>query len=134
MPSTAFNPAVFDPNAPSLGIDFGNYGASVFKGSVPEYSGQLFTPSPEKPGSSFAQTALGIGALAEGLGNIIRGVKGMDPAPPGMATSALSSYFQEKPDSSLERILDRLFMETESKFRRKKDESSETAPEPQPAA
>ena len=135
MPNTAFNSfgsAAFGPGIP--GLDFSEYGSSVFKDSVPGYGGQVFTPSPEKPGSSFAQTALGLGALAEGIGNVVRGIKGMDPAPPGMATSALSNYFQEKPDTSLERILDRLFMETESKFRRKKDEADEASAQPQPAA
>jgi hypothetical protein len=121
FPTNFFNSAAFGPNAPSLGIDFGSYGSSVFKDSVPGYGGQLFTPSPEKPGNSFAQTALGVGALAEGIGNVIRGVKGMDPAPPGMATSALASFFQQQPDTSLEKILDRLLTETESKFRRRED-------------
>jgi hypothetical protein len=122
MPNTAFNSfgsAAFGPGIP--GSDFGGYGSSVFKDSVPGYGDRIFTPSPQKPGNSFAQTAMGIGALAEGIGNVIRGIKGMDPAPPGMATSALSNYFQEKPDTSLERILDRLFMESESKFRRRED-------------
>jgi len=135
MPNTAFNSfgsASFGPGIPRL--DFSEYGSSVFRDSVPGYGGQVFTPSPEKPGGSFAQTALGLGALAEGIGNVIRGVKGMEPAPPGMATSALSNYFQQKPDTSLERILDRLFMETESKFRRKSDESDETPTQSQPAA
>lgn len=113
---------------------FGSYGSSVFKDSVPSYGSQILSPSPAKPGNSFAQTALGIGALAEGLGNVIRGVKGMDPVPPGMATSALASYFQEKPDTSLEQILDRLFTETESKFRRKSGESAETPTQSQPPA
>jgi hypothetical protein len=114
-------------------IDFSQYGGA-FTNPVPSYGERMFTPSPAKPGNSFAQTAMGIGALAEGIGNVVRGIKGMDPAPPGMATSALSNYFQEKPDTSLERILDRLFTETESKFRRKKDEADEASAQPQPAA
>jgi hypothetical protein len=122
MPNTAFSPfgsAAFGSGFPELGdLDFSGYGSSVFKDSVPGYGGQVFTPSPEKPGNSFAQTALGVGALAEGIGNVIRGIKGMDPAPPGMATSALASFFQQQPDTSLERILDRLLSETQSKFRR----------------
>ena len=122
MPNTAFSPfgsAAFGSGFPELGdLDFSGYGSSVFKDSVPGYGGQVFTPSPEKPGNSFAQTALGVGALAEGIGNVIRGIKGMDPAPPGMATSALASFFQQQPDTSLERILARLLSETQSKFRR----------------
>jgi len=104
MPNTAFSPfgsAAFGSGFPELGdLDFSGYGSSVFKDSVPGYGGQVFTPSPEKPGNSFAQTALGVGALAEGIGNVIRGIKGMDPAPPGMATSALASFFQQQPDTS----------------------------------
>ena len=70
-------------------IDFSQY-EGAFTNPVPSYGERMFTPSPAKPGNSFAQTALGIGALAEGIGNVVRGIKGMDPAPPGMATSALS--------------------------------------------
>jgi hypothetical protein len=142
MPNTAFSPfgsAAFGSGFPELGdLDFSGYGSSVFKDSVPGYGGQVFTPSPEKPGNSFAQTALGVGALAEGIGNVIRGIKGMDPAPPGMATSALASFFQQQPDTSLERILDRLLSETQSKFRREdqKDDRLMRSPSasPQPAA
>jgi hypothetical protein len=142
MPNTAFSPfgsTTFGSGFPELGdLDFSGYGSSVFKDSVPGYGGQVFTPSPEKPGNSFAQTALGVGALAEGIGNVIRGIKGMDPAPPGMATSALASFFQQQPDTSLERILDRLLSETQSKFRREdqKDDRLMRSPSasPQPAA
>ena len=138
MPSTPFNPFGADvfstPSIPGLeNIDYSKY-SGAFTSPVPSYGSQVFTPSPTKPGSSFGETALGIGAIAEGLGNVIRGIKGMEPAPQGMATSALASYFQQKPDTSLERILDRLFTETESKFRRKTEESAETPAQPQPAA
>lgn len=136
FPTNFFNSAAFGPNAPDLGLDLSVYGSSVFKDSVPGYGEQMFTPSPAKPGNSFAQTALGVGALAEGIGNVIRGIKGMDPAPPGMATSALANFFQQQPDTSLEKILDRLLFETQSKFRRREspeDErlmrSSSTAPQ-----
>jgi hypothetical protein len=80
-------------------------------------------PSPAKPGQSFGELALGIGSIAEGIGNVIRSVKGMDPAPPGMATRSLSDYFGQKEDTTLERILDRLFSETQAKFEPKERES-----------
>jgi hypothetical protein len=81
-------------------------------------------PSPVKPGQSFGELALGIGSIAEGIGNVIRGVKGMEPAPMGMATRALSDYFGQKQDTTLERILDRLFAETQAQFDRKEREPS----------
>lgn len=132
FPTNFFNSAAFGPNAPSLGIDFGSYGSSVFKDSVPGYGGQLFTPSPEKPGNSFAQTALGVGALAEGIGNVIRAAKGMEPGPPGMAGSFMGQFMQQNQDTALEKILDRLFTETKSKFDSKDEETQKPSTQPSP--
>lgn len=138
MPNTSFNPFGADVfstlSIPGLeSIDYSKY-SGAFTNPVPGYGSQMFTPSPTKPGTSFGETALGIGAIAEGLGNVIRGIKGMEPAPQGMATRALSDYFTQKPDTTLEKILDRLFTETESKFRRKNEESTEAPAQSQPAA
>jgi len=117
-----FDSRVFSPGAPKLdlGIDF----SGQFPGGFPSYGSQVMAPSPTKPGRSFGEIALGIGSLAEGIGNVIRGVKGMEPAPMGMATRALSDYFGQKQDTTLERILDRLFAETQDKFTRKERPSS----------
>jgi hypothetical protein len=71
---------------------------------------------------------MGIGSIAEGIGNVIRGVKGMEPAPMGMATRALSDYFSQKQDTTLERILDRLFSETQAKFGSKEREPATVDP------
>lgn len=140
MPNTAFNSfgsAAFGPGIP--GLDFGEYGSSVFKDSIPGYGGQVFTPSPEKPSNNFAQTAFGIEALARGVGDVIRAAKGMEPGPPGMAGSFMGQFMQQNQDTVLEKILDRLFTETKSKFDRdedKKDERLMTSPSAssQPAA
>ena len=117
-----FDSRVFSPGAPKLdlGIDF----SGQFPGGFSSYGSRVMSPSPTKPGRSFGEIALGIGSLAEGIGNIIRGVKGMEPAPMGMATRALSDYFGQKQDTTLERILDRLFAETQEKFTRKEREPS----------
>ncbi len=109
------------PNV-DLGIDFS------FPKDVPGYGRQVMAPSPAKPGQSFGELALGIGSIAEGIGNVIRSVKGMDPAPPGMATRSLSDYFGQKEDTTLERILDRLFSETQAKFEPKERESATVDP------
>jgi hypothetical protein len=121
---TPFGAGAFSPNAPKLdlGIDF----SGQFQGGFPEYGRQVMAPSPVKPGQSFGELALGIGSIAEGIGNVIRGVKGMEPAPMGMATRALSDYFGQKQDTTLERILDRLFAETQDKFTRNERSSSES--------
>jgi hypothetical protein len=123
-----FGVDAFSPNAPKLdlGIDF----SGQFQGGFPEYGRQVMSPSPVKPGQSFGELALGIGSIAEGIGNVIRGVKGMEPAPMGMATRALSDYFGQKQDTTLERILDRLFAETQDKFTRNERSSSESQAQP----
>lgn len=54
-------------------------------------------------------TLMGIGALGEGVGNLIRGIRGEAPAPMGMATRALSDYLNpNKQDSSLALLLEKL--------------------------
>jgi hypothetical protein len=123
-----FGAGAFSRNAPQLdlGIDF----SGQFQGGFPEYGRQVMAPSPVKPGQSFGELALGIGSIAEGIGNVIRGVKGMEPAPMGMATRALSDYFGQKQDTTLERILDRLFADTQDKFTRKERPSSESSAQP----
>lgn len=115
--------------APNL--DFGLNIPSI--SNVPSYGSQIMAPSPQQPGRSFGEVALGIGSIAEGLGNVIRSIKGMDPVPQGMATRALGDYFGQKQDTTLEKILDRIFADTQSKFARKEREPSYER-ETQPAA
>jgi hypothetical protein len=68
------------------------------------------TPKPFDWGGTLA----GIGALGEGVGNLIRGIRGELPAPMGMATSKLSEYFnRDKQDSSLAILLEKLLREKE---------------------
>ena len=114
-----------------LNVDFGIGSSTPIE--FPSYGRQVMAPSPTKPGQSFGELALGIGSIAEGIGNVIRGVKGMEPAPMGMATRALSDYFTQKQDTTLERILDRLFADTQEKFTRKERPSS-TEGQTQPSA
>jgi hypothetical protein len=117
-----FGAGAFSPNAPQLdlGIDF----SSQFQGGFPEYGRQVMAPSPVKPGQSFGELALGIGSIAEGIGNVVRSIKGMDPAPPGIATRSLTDFIGQNKDTTLERILDRLFSETQAKFEPKEREPS----------
>ena len=105
------------PNV-DLGVDFS------FPKELPSYGRQVMAPSPVKPGQSFGELALGIGSIAEGIGNVVRSLKGMDPAPPGIATRSLTDFMGQNKDTTLERILDRLFADTQSKFARKEREPS----------
>ena len=107
-----------------LNVDFGIGSSTPIE--FPSYGHQVMAPSPTKPGQSFGGLGLGlaIGMAGEATGNIIRALKGVDPAPPGMATRALSDYFSQKQDTTLERILDRLFADTQDKFTRKERPSS----------
>lgn len=122
MADNYFNPFGSNVWTDGLNVDFGIGSSTPIE--VPSYGRQVMAPSPTKPGQSFGELALGIGSIAEGIGNVIRGVKGMEPAPMGMATRALSDYFGQKQDTTLERILDRLFAETQDKFTRKERPSS----------
>ena len=71
----------------------------------------LYTPS-GGGGTNWGGILTGIGALGEGVGNLIRGIRGELPAPMGMATSALSDYFNSgKQDSSLAILLEKLLRE-----------------------
>lgn len=72
----------------------------------------LYTPSSSGGGFDWKGTLLGIGALGEGVGNLIRGIRGEAPAPMGMATRALSDYLNpNKQDSSLAQLLEKLLTE-----------------------
>lgn len=69
------------------------------------------SPSPAKPGSEspFANAWVGGSLLLEGLGNMVRGIRGMEPAPQGMATRMISDYIaQQRDEDRLNKILDRL--------------------------
>lgn len=67
--------------------------------------------SPVKPGSDspFANAWVGGTLLLEGLGNLARGIRGMDPAPPGMATRMITDYVaQQREEKRYNDLLDRL--------------------------
>jgi hypothetical protein len=131
MTNSYLNPFGSDVFTQTPNLDLGFNIPSI--PNVPSYGGQVMAPSPQQPGRSFGETALGIGSIAEGIGNVVRSLRGMDPAPPGMATRALSDYFGQKQDTTLEKILDRIFADTQSKFARKEREPSYER-ETQPAA
>lgn len=79
--------------------------------SVPQYDFEQYSgafeklaPSassgPSKPGSDspFANAWIGGSLLLEGVGNLVRGIRGMEPAPQGMATRMISDYIAQKRD------------------------------------
>ena len=76
------------------------------------------TASPAKPGaeSPFSNAWVGGSLLLEGLGNLARGIRGMDPAPPGMATRMITDYVaQQREDKRFKELLDRLAPQTTPK-------------------
>lgn len=70
------------------------------------------SPSPSKPGvsdSPFSNAWVGGSLLLEGIGNLVRGIRGMEPAPQGMATRMISDYIaQQRDEDRLNKILERL--------------------------
>jgi len=67
--------------------------------------------SPAKPGaqSPFANAWFGGAMLMEGIGNLARGIRGMDPVP-GMAGSMMQQYLaQQRDEDRLNKVLDRLY-------------------------
>jgi hypothetical protein len=57
----------------------------------------------------FANAWVGGSILLEGLGNMVRGIRGREPAPQGMATRMLSDYIaQQRDEDRLNKILDRI--------------------------
>jgi len=105
-------------NAMPLRYDFGTsipgsvespaYGTDVFS-SVAENLSPSMSPSPSKPGgldSPFNNAWIGGSVLLEGIGNMIRGIRGMEPAPQGMATRMLSDYIaQQRDEDRLNKVL-----------------------------
>lgn len=61
-------------------------------------------------GSSLPGVLMGIGALGEGIGRLVQGIRGdLPPAPPGLATQKLYDYLNpDKQDSSLAALLEKL--------------------------
>jgi len=91
---------------PSIDTSFGiDTLGSAFSGSSP-----LGAPSPTKPGSEspFANAWMGGAMLLEGVGNLIRGIRGQEPVP-GMAGSMVQQYLaQQRDEDRLNKLLDRL--------------------------
>ena len=108
-------------NSSPLSYDFGksvpsssaspSYGVDSFSSAAGGLAPRT-SPSPAKPGlsdSPFSNAWVGGGLLLEGIGNMIRGIRGMEPAPPGMATRMLSDYIaQQRDEDRLNKILDRI--------------------------
>lgn len=105
-------------NASPLSYNFGTSIPSSF--ASPEYRVNDFSaaaeglapstsPSPQKPGgldSPFNNAWMGGSLLLEGLGNMIRGIRGMEPAPQGMATRMLADYIaQQRDEDRLNKVL-----------------------------
>jgi len=113
-------PSYFD-NATPLSYDFGTsvpaafespeFGTNTFS-SVAQSLAPATSPSPAKPGgldSPFSNALVGGSVLLEGLGNLIRGIRGMEPAPQGMATRMVYDYIaQQRDEDRLNKILDRI--------------------------
>lgn len=74
--------------------DFEQY-SGAFEGLAPSA-----ISGPSKPGSDspFANAWIGGSLLLEGVGNLVRGIRGMEPAPQGMATRMISDYVAQKRD------------------------------------
>lgn len=86
--------------------DFGVDALSSFNAGLSPNSA-----SPSKPGaeSPFANAWVGGSLLLEGIGNMIRGIRGMEPAPQGMATRMISDYLaQQRDEDRLNKILERI--------------------------
>lgn len=85
--------------------DFEQY-SGAFEGLAPSPSS-----GPSKPGldSPFANAWVGGSLLLEGIDNMIRGIRGVEPAPPGMATRMVSDYLaQQRDENRLNKILERI--------------------------
>jgi hypothetical protein len=111
----------FSNALPLRGYDFGTSIPEAFES--PQYNVDAFStaaeglapstsPSPSKPGlsdSPFSNAWVGGSLLLEGIGNLVRGIRGMEPAPQGMATRMISDYIaQQRDEERLNKILERL--------------------------
>lgn len=119
MPNYATNPADFYTGVPLPGFDFKSQFPEF---TMPEFAPEALataaeglapftSPSPSKPGSDspFANAWIGGSLLLEGIGNLVRGIRGMEPAPQGMATRMISDYIaQQRDEDRLNKILDRI--------------------------
>lgn len=109
-------------NAGPLSFDFGSqlpsgfespeFGMNTF-GAVAEGLAPSTSPSPAKPGgmdSPFANAYIGGSLLLEGIGDMIRGIRGMEPSPQrGIATRMITDYLaQKRADERLDKILNRI--------------------------
>lgn len=79
----------FAPNEESGPYDFSGGG----------FSTTPFSVQPKNPKFDLAGTLYGAGALAEGIGNLVRGIRGDDVPPSRMAGKAFEAYTnKDKPD------------------------------------
>lgn len=83
----------FAPDAESGPYDFSGGGFSTTPFSVQSEN------QPEKSKFDIVETLYGAGALAEGIGNLVRGIRGDDTPPSRMAGKAFEEYKnKDKPD------------------------------------
>jgi hypothetical protein len=122
MANYATNPLDFYTGTPLAGYDFGTQIPGGFEtpefgmdtlSSAAEGLAPSASPSPAKPGSTdspFANAYIGGSLLLEGIGDMIRGIRGMEPAPQrGIATRMITDYLaQKRSDERLDKILSRI--------------------------
>lgn len=70
-----------------------------------------FSVQPEKPKFDLTGTLYGAGALAEGIGNLVRGIRGDDVPPSRMAGQALERYMKKDEPDYLMALLSKLVNE-----------------------
>ena len=75
------------------------------------FSTTPFSVQPEKPKFDLTGTLYGAGALAEGIGNLIRGIRGDDVPPSRMAGQALDRYLQKDQPDTLTALLSKIIQE-----------------------
>lgn len=78
------------------------------------FSTTPFSVQPENPKFDLTGTLYGAGALAEGIGNLVRGIRGDDVPPSRMAGQAFEKYMKKDEPDYLMALLSKLVNERES--------------------
>jgi hypothetical protein len=77
------------------------------------FSTTPFSVQPEKPKFDLTGTLYGAGALAEGIGNLVRGIRGDDVPPSRMAGQAFERYTKKDEPDYLMALLSKIVRERE---------------------
>ena len=77
------------------------------------FSTTPFSFQPEKSKFDLTGTLYGAGALAEGIGNLIRGIRGDDALPSRMAGQAFEKYMKKDQPDYLTALLSKIISERE---------------------